>query len=332
MMLAALVGMVPLGLFIAASTNPSAALITGVPVAALAAAFAPPLRTRRGKAALGLAVSAAVIAVLSRSDAPYLLAIAAVGAVIARSAVRQLRHSWQAPSAVLAVAVIGVAFAGSQAGALTSGLTSTSGAQALDLAGALQRLPKYFVGGLATTVGYMDVPMPSIVWGAIAVALLLVIGMGLWSFSGRKGLAIAAVLGGQLLGLVYLDTNSPCCNVQPRYFLPLTMTWLVLVAWVPPGVRAWRLTRGQGAVLWVLVSGAQAMALRQVLERYTVGLDTTVGNGWLTQPEWWWNVPVPPLAVWVAGSAAFAGVFLWVLHTITGEQVGLPPAARDREG
>lgn len=318
MMLAVLASAVPLTLFLASSTNPSAALITGIPVAALAAIFTPRLTTRAGKAGLMLAVVAALVAVLSRSDAPFLLGVAAVGAAVARSGGRTWRQAWLAPSAVLAVAIVGLAFRGSQAEALTTGLSPGAGGQALSLLTVLQQLPVYFVGEIATTIGYMDVPMPAFVWASVASAMAAIALLGLWSWTRTKGVAIALILAGQLAGLLFLQTRTSF-TIQPRYFLPLTLTWFALVAWVPPGAKRWRLNRAQGVLLWTAVSLAHAVALRQLLERYMFGVNSSKPNPSLSNPEWWWDVPVPALAVWLVGSAAFAGVLLWVVAVVIGD-------------
>jgi hypothetical protein len=67
------------------------------------------------------------------------------------------------------------------------------------------------------------------------------------------------------------------------------------------------LGRLQSIIVAVGLATANSIALHVNMRRYTTGVD--IQNFNLNSPiEWWWNVPVTPMVVWAAGSAAFAVV------------------------
>ncbi len=319
-LLAVLAAFVPLGLFLSASTNPSGLAVTTIPVAVLAVAFAGDFKRRRGAAAVGLAAVAGVAAVVTRSDAPFLLALG-LGAVLLLR-VRDWRSAgswWPAPAAVAASVLLGLFIAGTQTRNITGGLPGADGTASgagPSIGAVLRSLPTYFVGEYATTLGYMDVPMPAVVWAPVAAVMAATAVLGLASWRLEKGLAVLLVVLGQVVALVYLQVGSACCTVQARYFLPLTVTWMALLALVPLGAAAWRVNGPQALVLGVALAGSQSLALHQVLVRYTVGLGAPGEHLWLRDGQWWWEIPISPLAVWLAGSAAFAFAVAWVLSQL----------------
>jgi len=327
-LLAALAAFVPLGLFLSASTNPSGLVVTTIPVAVLAVAFAGDFRRRRGAAAVGLAAVAGVAAVVTRSDAPFLLALGLAAVLLLR--VRDWRTVgswWPAPAAVAASVVLGLLIAGTQTSNISGGLPGADGTASgagPSIGSVVTSLPTYFIGGFATTLGYMDVPMPAVVWAPVAAVMAAIAVLGLTSWRLEKGLAVLVVVLGQVVGLVYLQVGSACCTVQARYFLPLTVIWMALLALVPAGATAWRLNVPQAWVLGLGLVVSQSIALHQVLVRYTVGLGTPGDHLWLRDGQWWWAIPIPPLAVWLVGSAGFACAVAWALSQVVRPAEGQP--------
>jgi hypothetical protein len=51
------------------------------------------------------------------------------------------------------------------------------------------------------------------------------------------------------------------------------------------------------------------MALHTNIRRYVTGLDVN-GVNLDASPEWWWDVPFTPMAVWFVGSVAFGLVLV----------------------
>lgn len=318
-LVAVLAAMVPLGLYVSASTNPSGLVVTGVPVAVLAVVFAPDAGRGRGWVIAALAGVAGLAAALSRSDAPFFLALGLAAAFVMRFRdLRDLRRWWPAPLTLTASILVGLAAAGTQTGNISGGLPGADAAEAAgpSIGSVVLRLPFYVVGEFATTLGYMDVPMPALVWAPVAAAMAGLGLLGLASWRLEKGLAVLMLVGAQVVGLVYLQINSSCCTVQARYLLPVTVMWMAMLAVVPAGRAAWRLNRAQAWALWAALAGSQSLALRQVLLRYTVGLGSPDEYGLFPQPQWWWGLPVSPWVVWLMGTVLFGLVLGWALHAI----------------
>jgi hypothetical protein len=125
----------------------------------------------------------------------------------------------------------------------------------------------------------------------------------------------AAVLTLALLGLVAIPLYvlhgmqaSVGSEVQPRYILPLMLTFAG-VALHGLGRDDLGLSRLQGAVVLAGVAVANALALHTNMQRYITGLDKK-GFNLNTNIEWWWSIPVSPMAVWLVASAAFALLML----------------------
>jgi hypothetical protein len=94
--------------------------------------------------------------------------------------------------------------------------------------------------------------------------------------------------------------------VQPRYILPLLIVFV--------GVALYRRDAtglgGPRIVPWVsagLLAVAHAIALHAVIRRYVTGVDVT---GWNLDAnrEWWWDVPMGPMATWLGTSLLFAAL------------------------
>jgi len=92
--------------------------------------------------------------------------------------------------------------------------------------------------------------------------------------------------------------------VQPRYIAPLLPVLLALFLWRPRIGGAPRLSVAQTVVTWVLLVGAQAVALQTQIRRFTTGLDVFAVN-LNADIEWWHGGPLP-MQTWIFGSVGFA--------------------------
>ena len=115
--------------------------------------------------------------------------------------------------------------------------------------------------------------------------------------------------------------------VQPQYLLPLTIVF-VGVALLPVGERASRSTRLQLVLMALALVAAPAVALHENIRRHVSGLDVA-GLNLNRVVEWWWPIPISPMAVWIAGTLAFAATVAIVVReldrarrwTVTGSRV-----------
>lgn len=310
--------LVPLGLFVVASTNPSSWTLVGIATywVFLLRWLDPPATggSRTDVLAAVGAVAAGVLAAGSRADGAAYVVVATLAVTVL--VLRRRRHGvvrYVLPAAVVVVAFI--VFQRSGQSSALGGLGPPTGREGVSLLLAnVVGLPGLLLGswGQGWGLGWLDTPLSGSASGLAvgAAAGLVVLGVAAWWR--RKGWAIAVVLAVLVaLPLLVLQRagNVVGENVQPRYLLPLVglALGLVLLSLRPFGRGSWRLTPAQGLVIGAMVAGAQALALHDQLRRYVTGIDGS-GLDLATGKEWWWNQPIGPNAVWLFGSLAGAAL------------------------
>lgn len=314
LVLSALGSAIPLGVFVYASTNPSAWAMLAAATVWVCVYGATQTTGRRRMILAALAVVGTVIGAGARADAgAFAIFGAGLGLILG---VRGIRRSLTPLVTTVAVGIIGVAFylSAGQSGSLVSGLPSDNPpltrAQLIDNA---LDVPSLWTGALGGWgLGWLDTPMPStvvvvatVVAGAIAI-------VGLRRPSWRQSVAaLLALIALWAVPFILLAQSRAVVGtqVQPRYILPLIVILLGVVS-VSAGVeRAW--TRSRRLIVAVGLTIAFALAIYTNVRRYTTGLDgTALDPG--TFAEWWWPVAPSPLTVVVVGSLAF-GVALLAL-------------------
>jgi len=172
----------------------------------------------------------------------------------------------------------------------------------------LLNVPSLWAGIFGSwSLGWMDTNMPAIVWvGGLSCFAALAFA-GLASLSMRKTLVVVTVLGALWLLPTYILVQSGTVvgnGVQPRYILPL-VTMLAGVLLLQAGGVRLIFSRGQVVALVATLSVVNAVALFFNMRRYITGTDVLSWN-LSAAGGWWWNIPVAPIVVWIAGSLAFA--------------------------
>lgn len=324
------VTIVPMGMFIVPSTNPSswAFISTAVTWIALLGWF-----ETKGKQRVGLGVLAvlgAVVGAGARADAGL---YAVLGVVVV--AVLTVGRGWRRPRDSIvpaAIVAIGAAswFSSGQAAAATGGLggrTELTLADTVNLVLTnLALMPEFLAGTLSGPLGWLDVPLPL----SVAVLNLIVFGgvaaLGLVARGRRELIAIAIVALALWILPLYLLVQSRAVvgsYVQPRYVLPIVtiLAGLLLLRALAHGPQSWsRVGPVAGAVA---LTAANALALHATIRRYTTGIDET-GLNLNAGIEWWWNIPLSPMVAWIVGSLAFA----CALTTLLFGAVRVPGAER----
>jgi hypothetical protein len=310
---------VPLGMFFIASSNPSSWAIIGAAV--LFYALLGYMRTGGWrKIALGvLALLATVIGAGARADMA-IYSVIAVGAVfIVEFSRRNLRVSnLIAPVAsviISAVCFLSANQVGLAAGGLDGGADPTLTTATLIFRN-LVMMPLLWLGAFGTSgLGWLDTKMPETVWISGLLAFVLLIIFGLRRLERKTLIAAAGVLAALWLIPTYILVKSHAVVgvlVQSRYLLPL----LILLA----GIMIYRRNGPTGRVprflAWAaigLLSVANALALHRNLKRYITGVDGT-GIDLNANIEWWWNIPLSPMAVWIIASISFAAYLVLLLQ------------------
>ncbi|WP_166866299.1 DUF2142 domain-containing protein [Salinibacterium sp. ZJ70] len=313
---------IPLGVFILASNNPSAWAVIGVGTAwiALLGYFE---TTGRRRIALGaLYALAVVMAAGSRGDAAVYVGFA-TALVLVFTFRRQKSYFIQAIlPAVMGLVALAFLLASRQAGSVQgmtdmapmSGGRGSGDLQPMNgfaqLAYNLLNVPLLWLGAFGEWgLGWLDTAMPAVVIVCAVAAFALAGFLGIGQLNPRKSIIVAAtVLVLTILPVYVLQQGGHIVGeqVQPRYLLPLIVMLGGLLALGAP-VIAW--TRAQLLIVASVLSVAHAVALHMNIRRYLTG----AGVGGLdldASPEWWWDIPVGPMAIWATGAIAYTGLLV----------------------
>ncbi len=326
-----LVSLIPLGVFLIPSNNPSGWTVTGVGTAYLALLGWFETEGKRRWALGALYVVGIVMAAGSRSDG----AIFAAGATVVAVLLTACRTREWLRSTVLALAGLAIAAAFFLTTSQTDvGVEGFTGPTPLPVPGAvapvvepvagfalaaqnLLMLPHLWTGVWGTWgLGWFDTVMPAIVpWAAVA-AFIVVAFAGLSILGKRKAAALVGVVTVLTAMPVYLLTAGGDVvgdEFQPRYILPLIVLLALLVTTVPSRARNIRFTRVQALAILGALALANLVSLQVNIRRYVTGTDQQ-GVNLDSGAEWWWHgLPVGPMGVWLVGSLAFVGLLavLW---------------------
>lgn len=315
LVISALATVVPLGLFIIPSTNPSSwALVAAVAI--WSSLYGSLVSTGRRQIVLGgLAVVGTIIGAGARADAAAFAIFGVVIAVILGA--RRGRPLLVPLIAAAVVVIVSVAFflTSGQSGAVSSGLPNenpplTLAQQLINIVG----IPNLWMGAFGSSgLGWLDTAVPAVVTGLGFAVFCGAIFIGIHRLTPRRALALIlafAALWGVPFVLLAQSNAVVGSVVQSRYIMPL-MVILVGVASLAPRIEtAWRGPRS--LVAGAALSVAMSIALHVNIRRYTVGTDSyAIDPG--ADAEWWWASAPSPLAVWLIGSVAFFAVFvvLW---------------------
>jgi hypothetical protein len=329
-------GVVPLGLFMIPSVNPTSWAVTGAGLA-----WAPSLalaeeRDFRRRVGLLLVLSLCILmALLSRLDALFYVAIGiAVGLGLSprvRSLVRRHRLVAAATGAGLGLFVVMALLLGpsAQSSFATNALKGfTSGGADLFFAN-VSNLPNLWAGSFGTWgLGPLDTGLPAAVWILSLFAASGLVFFGLRRMWPAKAVSLG-VLGVALIAIPLLTLQSrgdPVGQfVQPRYLLPLVLTALG-VAIFGSGTGALRFGRAQLTALVIAWTAAAGFAMHQLMRRYITGLDV---NTWNLNAgvEWWWGTSVSPLALWLFSTAAFGALAILAVVYVRRAGSSSTPAA-----
>ena len=316
-----LITLVPLGMFLIPSNNPSGWAITGVGTAFLAMVGWYEAEGWRRWAAAGVFALAVVMAAGARGDA----AVYVVGAAVTATIVSwRPARGWWSLALPLAAAAAGLvaAFAAGQSN-VAGGFSSTPvGPDGVPVGGGsepglalaaynLLMVPHLWTGVFGTwALGWFDTLMPAVVPWAVAGAFIAVGFAGLGLMTWRKAVSLAGVVGVLVLLPVYVLTmggHEVGENLQPRYLLPVIVLLGFLLVWETPGAKL-HFTRLQTLVIVGALGTAHMVALQVNLRRYVTGVDLQ-GPNLDAGAEWWWSgVPWGPGLTWVVGTVAYAGV------------------------
>lgn len=344
-----LITLVPLGMFIVPSNNPSGWAVAGVGTAFLALLGWFETTGRRRWVLGALYLVGVIMAAGARGDA----AVYVLGATVTAVILTVVRTRPYAMSAILPLVGVVIAFiffaSAGQSGVASVGFTSDGGASATNpVAGEggveapltgfalaaynLLMLPLLWTGVWGTwALGWLDTQLPSIVPWAAASAFVVVGFAGIGRLDLRKAIAVAGTLAVLVVLPVYVLTtggDQVGANLQPRYLLPLIVLFAFLLVTDPSRGPGLTFTRVQTFVILAALGVANFVALQVNIRRYVTGADQQ-GANLDDGAEWWWTgFPVGPTAVWVIGALSYAGLLavLWQQLRRPQERIKAPAA------
>lgn len=339
-----LIALVPLGMFLIPSNNPSGWAITGVGTAFLALLGWFETDGKRRWALGALYLVGVLMAAGARGDAAIYVA-AATAVVLLLTFARN--REWMM-RAILPLGGLVVAFAfflmADQAGVSATGFTSDGttgvgsvGGQAVEPMGGfalaafnLLMVPFLWTGVWGSwALGWLDTSLPAVVPAAAIAAFTVVAFAGLGLLNLRKAVAVGGLVAVLTVLPVYVLTAGGDVipqNLQPRYLLPLIVLFSFVLVTEPRG-RVLRFTRVQTFAILGALAIANLVALQVNIRRYVTGVDDQ-GVNLDAGAEWWWSgLAVGPTAVWVVGAIAYAGLLAMLWPSLRDQRVQPPVVA-----
>lgn len=314
LMISTLATIVPLGLFIIPSTNPSSWALLSATTVWITIYGALRSTGRRQVVLAGLAVLGGVIGAGARADAA---AFAIFGLVLAAILGVRRGRALLVPaiaSGLIVIASLTFYLSAKQGSAVVNGLPTSN--QPLSIGqhiDNLMEIPALWTGALGGWgLGWLDTLMPAIVPTLASATFFAAFAIGIRKLNFRHGIAVVLTilaLWGVPFVLLAQSRAIVGTEVQPRYLLPLLVIALGVASIRTDPQHSWRGPRAvfAGAAL----SAAALAALHTNISRYTKGLDdVSLDPG--ARAEWWWQVAPSPLTILIVGGLAFLGVFIAV--------------------
>ena len=329
--IAILISCMPLGIFLIPSTNPSGWAFTSLVI--IFSALLGFLSVRDGARRWwlgGMVIFGLFMAAGSRPDA-------AVYSIIALGIASWLSYSRAKlrPVNVLfittsVISLVYIHFSSRQSQSILSGgfQLQPSNAQTPqpNFFTNLAQLPELWVGVFGKWgLGWLDTPMPAVVWMVTLSIFTGVIFASVRWFDYRQSLAMFGVVGALVFIPMYILTVSNLSvgqQIQPRYLLPLIALLGSLALYRSSSTTGLELSRGQVVMIGAGLFISNTLARHLNTRRYVTGMDEH-GFNLDKSIEWWWTgFPISPSTVWITASLAFA-LFLFSLWRLR-EVLGLP--------
>lgn len=323
--LALLITLVPLGMFLIPSTNPSSWALMGLTFGmfGLVNFFQAEVGLRKNLLGIFFLVSS-VIAAGARGDAgAYLILLSGVVGLVFWK-----WGKWKdLIYPLFGVILSGILFISTkQSNVATSGLSlpaEDGGEQIVRSAFSVfgfnvLQLPELWAGIFGFVgLGWLDTRLPAITWVTATAVFCAVV------FSRMRGLNVREYVGVIMLGLamiavpmyvLQISESHVGENIQPRYIYPL-LAGAAAIALSMGNYSKELLGKAQTIIVYTAIVLANSFALYTNLSRYIQGqgwgtewnLNIAANSGW-----WWQNAPAP-MTLWAIGSVAFAIAFLPLL-------------------
>lgn len=314
---------VPLGMFLIPSANPSSWAITSATLLWPSAIEFMRATDKRLKLTFGLLTAAALsLAVSSRGDASVFAAIT-IGLVWFMFAKRDRRTLISGGITAVIIACIYLWYRQLGQAAVLSTVTGEVPTEPTSAwFRRLIQIPSLWAGGFGSGwgLGWVDTAMPGLTWVSAGAVFAMLVFWGLRQSHRRKSIALLVVTALLIIiPMVIMSAGHFLVGqmIQPRYLLPLVIL-AGLIAISEDNPHGPSLNRAQRFLILVALTLANAAGLHVLIRRFVTGVDQKWFN--LNQNiEWWWPVGPSPMLTFIIGSATFMGALLAAL-TIVGSR------------
>ena len=335
--------MIPMGMFILSSSNPTAWAVTGVGSGWLALLGYLETRGIRSWSLAGIYLITAFLAVSSRVDSVLYLGLASLIAVLLSSTrgLALVKKLW--------IAIVGLVYVvvrlainpanlervvgglGQRSEVYENPLPWTSSTEILASGSFdwslfwnnLWGIPGLWLGVFGGypwgALGWLDTQMPQVVLLCTVSTFAGILFVSIRNFTKKQITSLILAVGALWLMPLYLlqlGGFQAGDEIQPRYLLPLTVLAVGLVIVSSDGLSP-RITLGQRWFSVIALTLANSISLHTNMRRYVTG--TLVEGFNLESPqEWWWRFfpeLIGPTVVWAAGTISVA-ILLWILLVV----------------
>lgn len=321
----------PLGLFVIASTNPSAWAFTSISLFWFVLVVHLSPENRRNRLTAVLLVVLALLGAGARSDSVVWLVLT-IGLVALLGPERRKLVTSDVVTGAALMLVAGFSILSSGQDEMgRGGLDKVRDVSAIDLhfanLGEVLRISLGAVG--PSPLGWLDTPMTSLTTILGPAVLLSIVTLALARRPLRGQLAIgagAAIMVATPMYMLWQGNYIVGEAIQARYFMPM-LAAVVGIAVVPTGDFRLSLSPAHRVAFTIGLGLSHALAFHTHIRRYTSGLDVG-GLDLNTSVEWWFTARTvaQPMTVWAVTSILFT-VFVWFALSPTIERTDVADSA-----
>lgn len=324
-MVSVLVSWMPMGFYYIASINPSSWSLIGVFVYG-AGLFSSLLnRGRERWLSLGLAFVGVLAAITSRSDSAFYIFVVSVAMVFAVPKDKWTRWHISFASLVSIIGIVVLKNTGHAGHFATEHATADRSFFDVFLR-SIYWFFEYFgqFYGSGRGPGWFDTPVSAPIGNVALMAAggALILGIRYWKW--RPGISAFVVMGA-IFGIPFVTTlkgmQPELIMYQPRYMLPLLPVFFFVLLSGRQNLEQ-QLSRAQVFFFVIAAIFVHALTLQATLWRYVSGTAETLPPLNLdANIQWWWNIPISPLWIWILSTSALSVGLLILAYLLTQRQV-----------
>lgn len=315
--------LVPLGVFLIASNNPSSWAISGIGGVGLGLLGITDENTRRKKMISLYFLCSVFVASGARADSAFysIITIMFIFAIRIRNFAPAINYKNLVVFAGICISAV-FYFSSKQSTVFSTGfgenLIASEVRNPLNvLAYNAVEIPKLWVGVFGfEKLGWLDTSMPAIVW-VTGFSVFVFVTFRSSNVISKEQLFSLVIVASFLyfipMYLLQLGKSLVGEQIQPRYLLPLFVIFTIVALLGTLNIEK-QITRRQSQIIFLLLSMTNSVALYFNTKRYVRGFGQDGSPNLNYDPGWWWNIPIGPMTNWALGSSALFAALMLLLH------------------